>query len=49
MTEQQVAEIRQLIEQIAARGKEGDRFHRRTGPEQFSKEDWSNPDSEIWW
>jgi hypothetical protein len=49
LTEEQIAGIRELIQQLGERGREGERYHRRTGPEQFSKEGWSDPDPDIWW
>jgi hypothetical protein len=49
LTAEQLAGIRELIQQLGERGREGERFHRRTGPEQFSKGDWSDPDPYLWW
>lgn len=33
----------------ALEGREPGKYHRRTIPEQFRKQDWSKPDATIWW
>lgn len=45
----ELEQIRQELERIAGQSREPGKFHRRTGPEQFGKESWSNPQAEIWW
>ncbi len=49
LTDQELDQIHQELDRIAAQAREDGTFHRRTGPEQFSREQWMNPDSEIWW
>lgn len=48
-SEDDLSQIRQELERIVEQAREAGKFHRRTGPEQFSKESWSNPQAEIWW
>ena len=41
--------IAEALARIGEQGREEGKFHRRTLPEQFGKEHWSNPDRVIWW
>ncbi len=43
------AKVRGELRRIAAQAGEEGKFYRRTRPEQFTREEWSNPDAEIWW
>lgn len=49
LSEAELAEIGRQLERLAEQAREAGKFHRRTQPEQFRKEDWSNPDAAIWW
>ena len=45
-------ELGQVAEELARIGRqrlEEGKYHRRTGPEQFHRAHWENPDAEIWW
>ncbi len=46
---EELERIGQELERIARQGREAGKFHRRTLPEQFSREHWANPDRVIWW
>lgn len=49
LTDRELDQIRQELDRIAEQAREDGTFHRRTRPEQFSREQWMNPDPEIWW
>ncbi len=49
LTGPELEQIRQELERIAQQVREEGKYHRRTRPEQFGKESWSNPEKEIWW
>ena len=49
MTSGELDQIRRELDRIARSGREEGKYFRRTRPEQFSQDSWSNPESEIWW
>lgn len=49
LTGGELAEIQQALERIRKERAAGDRFHRRTLPEQFPASSWQEPEEEIWW
>lgn len=49
MGDDELEQIRAELDRIRRQGLGEGKFFRRTRPEQFGKETWNNPDSEIWW
>lgn len=45
----ELAQIEAELERIAAQAAESGKFHRRTRPEQFGRDSWSDPEAVIWW
>ena len=49
LSDEELDQIRQELERIGGQARESGKYHRRTTPEQFGRESWSNPEKEIWW
>lgn len=49
LSEDELGEIREQLARLAEQSREEGKYHRRTLPEQFRKEDWTNPEATIWW
>ncbi len=49
LTGEEMGQIQQALERIAAERFADGRYHYRSLPEQFPREVWENPEAEIWW
>ena len=49
LSPEQLEEIEGALARIAEQGNQDGHYHRRSEAEQFSKESWENPETELWW